>query len=65
MHMEAEMFQKLLMKRAIEAGFSDCEVYCQSGKSFEVLVLEGEISHYENSTQRGVCFRGTYGGKMG
>jgi len=65
MHMEAEVFQKLLMKRALEAGFSHCEVYCQRGKSFEVLILEGEITHYENSTQRGICFRGIYAGKMG
>lgn len=63
--MEREQFQKELMKRALEQGFEHCEVYFESAENFEVLVLEGEISHYENSSQTGICFRGIYSGSMG
>ena len=53
--MEREQFQQKLMKRALEQGFQHCEVYFESAKNFEVLVLEGEVSHYENSSQIGIC----------
>lgn len=63
--MELEQFRKSLLEQGKQAGFSECEVYFQKGKEFEVLVLEGEISHYENSATQGVCFRGIMDGKMG
>ena len=63
--MEIQTFQKLLTQKAKEMGFYDCEIYYESGKSFEVLIYEKEVSHYENSSLRGISFRGTYDGKMG
>lgn len=63
--MEREQFQQELMKQALQQGFKDCEVYFEGTEIFEVLVLEGEISHYESSTQTGICFRGIYHNNMG
>ncbi len=42
-----------------QAGFADCEVYYRGGKAFEVLILEGEVSDYENSREEGLAFRET------
>lgn len=58
-------FKKLVIESAMKSGFSDCEVYYEGGKSFEVMIYDGEIAQYENSVQAGVSFRGTYLGKMG
>lgn len=63
--MEISAFQKLLINKALMSGFEDCEVYFEGGKSFEVLIQDGEIAHYENSIQKGISFRGTYHNKMG
>ncbi len=63
--MEREQFQKILMESALKQGFEHCEVYFEATENFEVLVLEGEISHYENSNQIGICFRGIYKSNMG
>ena len=63
--LEREAFQKKLIQRALEEGFTDCEIYYEGTESFEVLVLEGEISQYETSSQMGICFRGLYENKMG
>lgn len=53
------------MEKALAEGFEHCEVYFEAKENFEVLVLEGEISHYENSNEIGICFRGIYNGNMG
>lgn len=58
-------FKKQLMEEAKKAGFQECEVYFKGIHSFEVLVLEGELSNYETSTLEGIAFRGLYQGKMG
>lgn len=63
--MERKEFQKELMVMALAEGFSDCEAYYRENRHFEVMVLEGEISDYENSGLRGVAFRGTYEGRTG
>ncbi len=63
--MDKDCFQDMLVKRAVQTGFSDCEVYYEGGKSFEVMIYEGEIAHYENSVQQGVSFRGLFNGSMG
>lgn len=47
------------------AGFADMEVYWQSGKSFEAMVFEGDISKYSVSDEAGLAFRGILNGKMG
>ena len=46
-------------------GFAECEVFYRGGKSFEVLVLEGEVANYENSRQEGLSFRGNLNGRTG
>lgn len=48
-----------------QAGFSDMEVYYQSGKNFEATVFEGDISKYSVSDEKGMAFRGILNGKMG
>ncbi len=63
--MKREDFCRKLLEEGKYQGFSECEIYFQMNKNFEVLVLEGEISHYENSLTQGVCFRGIRNGKMG
>lgn len=63
--MNIEDFQRLVMEKATKEGFADGEVYYEAGESFEVLALEGALSHYENSSQSGLSFRGTWNGKMG
>lgn len=63
--MEKAEFQKQLMEQALKRGMEDCEVYYAGGKSFEVMIQEQEIAHFENSIQRGVSFRGIYQGRMG
>lgn len=63
--MEPEVFQKLLLEEAKKQGFTESEVYYEGGKSFKVMIQQGEIAQYETSVQRGISFRGVYQGKMG
>ncbi len=58
-------FEKMLMEKALAAGFLDCEIYYQKSRTFGVTILEGEVSDYENSDVQGVCFRGTYADTTG
>jgi len=58
-------FANKLLERALEKGFTDAEVHLSDGNSFSVQILEGEIDKYQNSSSRGISFRGTYNGKMG
>lgn len=63
--MEREKFYQALFARAKEAGFSACEVYCESGSSFSVSVFGGEIIDYSASDDLGLGFRGLVNGRMG
>lgn len=63
--MTQENFQQELLSAAKQKGFSEAEVYIAGGRTMEVRVFAGEISHYENSLQRGICFRGLKDGNMG
>lgn len=63
--MERNEFFEQLAKAAETEGFTDCETYYQQADSFEVLVLEGKVSHYENSRTEGVSFRGNIRGRTG
>lgn len=58
-------FAKKLLDRALEKGFTDAEVYLSDGNSFSVQILNGEIHKYQNTSSRGISFRGTYNHKMG
>ena len=61
--MDYRNFQKILIEKALAAGFSDCEVYYKGSKHFEVMIMEGEVSDYENSALQGISFRGTWQGR--
>ncbi|MFV0313809.1 MAG: TldD/PmbA family protein [Anaerotignum sp.] len=57
--------QNQIIKEALKQGFTDCEVFYLGGESFEVLLMEGEVSNYENSSESGISFRGTFKGRTG
>ena len=63
--MDIKIFKDELFKKALEEGFSDCEIYFYSSKSIKVSVLKGEIEKFDNATTGGLSFRGFYNGKMG
>lgn len=63
--MERKAFLDGVMAFAMQSGFTDCETYYRRAGSFEVLVLEGEVSDYESSREEGVSFRGNIGGRTG
>lgn len=63
--MERQALQKKIIQEALAQGFTDCEVFYLGGESFEVLLMEGEVSNYENSSEAGISFRGTYEGRTG
>lgn len=63
--MEKKEFLEKVLACGKQAGFAECEVYYRGGRSFEVLVLEGEVANYENSRQEGLSFRGNLNGRTG
>lgn len=63
--MERKEFLEKVLAHGKQAGFADCEVYYRGGKAFEVLILEGEVSNYENSREEGLAFRGNINGRTG
>lgn len=63
--MDYREFQKILIEKALAAGFADCEVYYKGSRHFEVMILEGEVSDYENSALQGISFRGTWQERTG
>ena len=63
--MERKEFLEKVLAYGRQAGFADCEVYYRGGKAFEVLILEGEVSDYENSREGGLAFRGNINGRTG
>ena len=63
--MEKKEFLEKVLAYGKQAGFAECEVYYRGGRSFEVLVLEGEVANYENSRQEGLSFRGNLNGRTG
>ena len=63
--MDIKIFKDALFKKAKEYGFSEYEIYYNSGSSFSVSVFQSEIEEYKNTLYRGAGFRGLYNGKMG
>lgn len=63
--MNTENLKTELFKKALEAGFEECEIYWSDSSSFSVSVYKGNIEKYQNSQSGGFCFRGLYNGKMG
>ncbi len=58
-------FSRSLFDAAKAYGFTDSEIYVSEGESFSVSIFEGEIKEYKNAGHTGICFRGTYNGRMG
>jgi PmbA protein len=56
---------KSLLKKAEDFGFSESEVYYESGKSLQLQVLNGVINAFESSSSSGLSFRGKCFGQMG
>lgn len=65
MNMDIKQFQKLVIEKAKKAGFDDCEIYYQGGESFQVIVNNNQVEHYETSTACGASFRGVINQKTG
>ena len=63
--MERKAFLEKVLAYGKQAGFAECEVYYRGDKAFEVLILEGEVGHYENSREEGLAFRGNINGRTG
>ncbi len=63
--MEKKEFLEKVLAFGTKEGFSECEVFYRGGRSFEVLILEGEVANYENSRQEGLSFRGNLNGRTG
>lgn len=63
--MEKQDFLEKVLAYAKQAGFAEGEVFYRGGKSFEVLILEGEVANYENSRTEGLAFRGNIAGRTG
>lgn len=63
--MEFLVFKDLLFKKAIEAGFNECEVYYSNGESISISAYEGEVEKYNLSKSFGLSFRGKINEKMG
>ncbi len=63
--MKLSMWKDTLFKLGKEAGFTDIELYLESGDQFEATVFEGEVSKYSISQSSGLAFRGILNGKMG
>ncbi|MCL2204890.1 MAG: TldD/PmbA family protein [Defluviitaleaceae bacterium] len=63
--MTFQAFKVEIFAQAKAKGFTDYELFHSGGTSFSVRVLNGEISEYKNTSSEGVCFRGTYEGKVG
>ena len=63
--MDIKEFIQILLDKALEKGFSDAEIYMSGSSSLGISTQNGEIDKFENSSARGISFRGTYNGKMG
>ena len=63
--MERQEFLDKVLAYGKQEGFAECEVFYRGGKAFEVLILEGEVSNYENCREEGLAFRGNINGRTG
>ncbi|MBQ2925065.1 MAG: TldD/PmbA family protein, partial [Anaerotignum sp.] len=63
--MERKEYLEKVLAYGKEEGFQECEVFYRGGRAFEVLILEGEVSNYENSKEEGLAFRGNIDGHTG
>jgi len=58
-------YQEKLLDQAMEAGFTEAEVYYERKNTFKCMLYEGQIDSYETSEDGGLSLRGLHNGKMG
>lgn len=63
--MEFNSFKKMLLKKGLEAGFEECEIYYSQGESLSISVYEEEVEKYNLEKSFGLSFRGKINGKIG
>ena len=63
--MDKNTFIQKLFARAAEKGITQCEVFYESGSSFNVNVFKGEVIEYGAADEAGLGFRALVNGKMG
>jgi PmbA protein len=61
----AESFLRKIVDRAIEYGFEEAQAAYSADASMAVEILMGEVSSFENSSGRGISFKGKLYGQMG
>ena len=63
--MEFLEFKNLLFEKALQVGFSECEIYFSDGESISISVYNGEVEKYNLAKSFGLSFRGKFNGKLG
>ena len=63
--MEFNSFKKMLLKKGLEAGFEECEIYYSQGESLSIGVYEEEVEKYNLEKSFGLSFRGKMNGRIG
>ncbi len=63
--MEFNSLKKMLLKKGLDEGFSECEVYYKEEESLSIGIYEGEVEKYQLEKSKGVSFRGKINSKMG
>ena len=53
-----------IIKRGLELGFEEIELYSQNSEGNTVKLFNGELSNYNSSITFGMSIRGLYNGKM-
>lgn len=54
-----------IIKRGLELGLEEIELYAQNSEGNTVKLFNGELSNYNSSITFGMSIRGLYNGKMG
>jgi len=62
---DVKSFKEAIFAKALEKGYTDCEIYFVRGDAFEVHIFDGEISEYKIQSPMGLSFRGSVDGLMG
>ena len=63
--MDIVLFKEKLFKKALDEGFTKCELFYSSADSEDIKVYKGETEKYSVTNTGGFGFRGLYNGKMG
>lgn len=58
-------FKDKLFREAEKTGFSEFEIYYESGENLDINAYKQQIDRYNVNKTLGISFRGLYNGKMG